>query len=164
MKVVQIHASHLTRSNGIISRSLHSHHCIIEIKLVRLGFTRVSMFWLAFSSFFQSRLISFEIAFVHHLESFFWEHIEVGLSPSGLVPADQVTAATRAGTCAYSTVASKFVRTTGLIKWETGSPRSCSIIATILEFTIFLASLPGKRQSISNCCFSSKFLLSLSAK
>ena len=47
-EVAQIHASHITRSNGIISRSLHSHHCIIEIRLVRLGFTRVSLFcWLS---------------------------------------------------------------------------------------------------------------------
>ena len=49
------------------------------------------------------------------------------------------------------------LRTTGLIKLEIGSSRSCSIIATILDPTIFLASLPGKRQSISNCCFSSIF-------
>ena len=164
MEVVWVHAFRINRSNGIVFRHFHSHYCIIEVKLVRLGFTRVSMLWLAFSSFLQSTSIPLEIAFIHHLESFFWEHIEVGLSPSGLVPADQVTAATRASTCAYSTVASKFVRTTGLIKLEIGSPRSCSIIATILEPTIFLALLSGKRQSIGDCCFSSIFLLSPSAK
>jgi len=62
------------------------------------------------------------------------------------VPADQVTAAARASTCAYSTVASKFATNYRVDKIEEGSSRSCSIIATILEPTIFLAPLPGKRQ------------------
>jgi len=73
------------------------------------------------------------------------------------VPADQVTAAARASTCAYSTVASKFVTNYQVDKIKEESSRSCSIIATILEPTIFLAPLPGKRQSISDCCFSSIF-------
>ena len=42
-------------------------------------------------------------------------------------------------------------------KSKEGSSRSCSIIAAILEPTIFLAPLPGKRQSIGDCCFSSIF-------
>ena len=63
----------------------------------------------------------------------------------------------RASTCAYSTIASKFVTNYRVDKSKEGSPRSCSIIAAILEPTIFLAPLPGKRQSIGDCCFSSIF-------
>jgi len=73
------------------------------------------------------------------------------------VPADQVTTVARASTCAYSTVASKFVTNYRVDKIKEGSSRSCIIIAAILEPTIFLASLPGKRQSIGDCCFSSIF-------
>jgi len=54
------------------------------------------------------------------------------------VPADQVTAATRTSTCAYSTVASKFVTNYRVDKIREGSPRSCSIIATILELIKYL--------------------------
>ena len=61
--------------------------------------------------------------------------------------ADQVTAVVRASTCAYSTVASKFVMNYQGDKIKEGSPRSCGIITTILGPTIFLVSLPGKRQS-----------------
>ena len=49
--------------------------------------------------------------------------------------ADQVIAATRASTCAYNTVASKFVTNYRVDKIREGSSRSCSIIATILEPT-----------------------------
>ena len=80
------------------------------------------------------------------------------------MPADQVTAAARASTCAYSTVASKFVTNYQVDKSKEGSSKSCSIIAAILEPTIFLAPLSGKRQSIGDCRFSSIFLLSPSAK
>jgi len=77
------------------------------------------------------------------------------------VPADQVTAAARASTYAYSTVASKFVTNYRVDKIKEGSSRSCSIIAAILEPTIFLASLPGKRHSIGACFFSSIFYYNL---
>eukprot|EP00253_Pinus_taeda_P010030 PITA_10030 len=58
-----------------------------------------------------------------------------GASGGGLVPVDQVTAAARASTCAYSTVASKFVTNYRVDKSKEGSPRSCSIIFAILEPT-----------------------------
>jgi len=77
------------------------------------------------------------------------------------VPADQVTVAARASTCAYSTVTSKFVTNYQVDKIKEGSPRSCSIIAAILGPTIFLASFPVKCQSIGDCCFSSIFYYNL---
>jgi len=46
-----------------------------------------------------------------------------------------VTVAARASTCAYITVASKFVTNYRVDKSKEGSPRSCSIIAAILEPT-----------------------------
>ena len=51
------------------------------------------------------------------------------------MPVDQVTAEARASTYAYSTVASKFVTNYRVDKSKEGSPRSCSIIAAILEPT-----------------------------
>ena len=54
------------------------------------------------------------------------------------MPADQVTAATRASTCAYNIVASKFVTNYRVDKSKDGSPRSCSIIVAILEPTKYL--------------------------
>jgi len=51
------------------------------------------------------------------------------------VPADQVIAAARASTCAYSTVASKFVTNYWVDKIKEGSSRSCNIITAILEPT-----------------------------
>ena len=73
------------------------------------------------------------------------------------MPADQLTAAVRASTCAYSTIASKFVTNYRVDRSKEGSPRSCNIIAAILEPTIFLASLPGKHQSILSCWFQKEF-------
>jgi len=60
------------------------------------------------------------------------------------VPADQVTAAARASTCAYSTVASKFVTNYRVDKSKEGSPRSCNIIAAILEPTILFGTVAGE--------------------
>jgi len=51
------------------------------------------------------------------------------------VLANQVTVAARAITCAYSTVASKFVTNYRVDKSKEGSPRSCSIIAAILDLS-----------------------------
>jgi len=48
------------------------------------------------------------------------------------VPANQVTTAARASTCAYNNVASKFVTNYQVDKIKEVSPRSCSIIAAIL--------------------------------
>ena len=51
------------------------------------------------------------------------------------MPANQVTVAARASTCAYSIIASKFVTNYRVDKIKGGSPRSCSIVAAILEPT-----------------------------
>ena len=60
------------------------------------------------------------------------------------MPADQVTAATRASTCAYSIVASKFVANNRVDKSKEGSPRSYSIIAAILEPNILFGTVAGE--------------------
>jgi len=51
------------------------------------------------------------------------------------VPVDQVTVAARASTCAYRTIASKFVTNYRIDKIKEGSLKSCSIIAAILGLT-----------------------------
>jgi len=77
------------------------------------------------------------------------------------VPADQVTAATRASTCAYSTVASKFVTNYRVDKSKEGSPGVAIFLLQYWGPPFFLAPLPGKRQSIGDCCFSSIFYYNL---
>ena len=57
------------------------------------------------------------------------------------MPADQVTTMAIASTCAYITVASKFVTNYCVDKIKEGSSRSCSIIAAILGPTIHFGAI-----------------------
>jgi len=60
------------------------------------------------------------------------------------VSADQVTAAARASTYAYNAVASNFVTNYRVDKSKEGSPKSCRIIATILELTTLFGAVAGE--------------------
>ena len=94
-------------------------------------------------SLFASRIASFELAFIHHLKASSKSSQKLAKAPSGLVPADQVKAAARASTCAYATVASKFVTNYRVDKSKEGSPRSYNIITAILEPTILFGVVAG---------------------